>query len=362
MFISDENIFCFRASADRGKTLLLHDISARYSIISTIGLLKAKEIGFNSCIKSSNVMDCMVKNYLSSFSYGDTGLMLWADSIGDKSHSEVIWGKIQTYEDYFFRDKSACFSIMDIAWTLIGLSYYYTHAKNQNETARYTKRLANILRESFVDGSDLFAESSVVKRKNVLAARVQNRISSFASQAYPIAALAVYSRLLEEPAFLDIAERCVDSLCRLQGESGQWPWLYNCRTGTIADGYPVYSVHQGGMAPLALFELQQTLKTQRYMRPIFKGLQWLYGHNELSCPLLEWDRGIIWRAIQRRDSDHLGPYGIGWSGHCDRYLSAWTGGLSLEALFNKRLGLEILTETRPYEYGWYLWAFSDYAA
>jgi hypothetical protein len=359
MFVGNQNLFCFRSSLDACKKLRLHGTSARYSIISAIGLLKARDAGFNSQIDVSKVMDCLSQRYLSTLSYGDTGLMLWADSIGEKAHLEPIWGKIQAFEDYFFRDENACFSIMDIAWVLTGLSYYYAHAKNQKQVSRYSKSLANILKESFVPDTNLFAESSPVKRKNLLAARVQNRISSFASQIYPIAALAVYSRSFGDSTFIDIAERCAETLCRLQGDSGQWPWLYNCRTATIADGYPVYSVHQGGMGPFALFELQQTLKTQRYAQPIFKGLHWLQGHNELTYPVFDADQGIIWRAIQRRDSDNLGSYGIGWSGQCDRYLSAWVDGFSLEGFFNKRLGLEVLMETRPYEYGWYLWAFAD---
>jgi hypothetical protein len=116
------------------------------------------------------------------------------------------------------------------------------------------------------------------------------------------------------------------------------------------------------MGPFALLELQKTLKTTRYEEAILRSVNWLWGDNELTQPITDEDGRLIWRAIQRRDSDALGPYGIGPSGQCNRYLSAWCAGFNLEAFFNRRIGWEILRETRPYEYGWYLWAFAGHSS
>ncbi len=361
LYVSSEGLFCFRAYPQEDGNLRLDGLSLRYTIMSLIGLFRAREYGYNAKIDESRVLEGLVERYLPSAPYSEAGLMLWADSIRDRKYSETIWESIKAQEHYFFKsnEKEARYSSLRIAFLLTGLSYYYRRAKDREEVTRYCRRLCHILRSNFMEHSGLFREYSWIRRKNIIAAKAQNNVSSFAAQAYPIAALAAYSRLLEDPTSISIIKQCAETLCRFQGENGQWPWLYNVMTGTVVDSYPVYSVHQGGMGPFALLGLQETLKTKCYEEAIFKSLNWLWGANELRKPIVDAKDQIIWRAIQRRDSDALGPYGIGWSGQCNRYLAAWFSGLSLETVFNKRIGFEILRETRPYEYGWYLWAFSE---
>ena len=362
LYVPSEGLFCFRAYPQESGGLRLDGLSLRYTIMSLIGLFRAKECGYKVQIDGSKVLEDLIEKYLPSAPYSEAGLMLWADSIGDKKYSETIWQKIRTHEHYLFNfnEKDVSFSSLRIAFLLTGLSYYYPQARNQQEVARYCRQLGQILQSNFMEDSGLFRNGSWVRRRNILTARVENRVSSFASQVYPIAALAAYTRFVGDSTYMDAATKCAETLCRHQGEKGQWPWLYNAMTGEVVDSYPVYSVHQGGMGPFALFELHKTLKTNRYEASILKGLDWLWGGNELGKPIVDENDQMIRRAIQRRDSDALGQYGIGWSGQCNRYLSAWLGGLSLERVFNKMIGFEILLEMRPYEYGWYLWAFSDY--
>jgi hypothetical protein len=305
-------------------------------------------------------LNALISNYLPDLDYGDLGLLLWADSIADRKNSNLIWRKIQADNDYLFITQDSFFSMMDISWLLTGLCYYYVYTNNKKEVSKYCKHLADVLKSNFVEETNLFRDDSLLKRRNFMAVKVQNEITSFASQVYPITALSVYSQCFEDASYINIAEQCAMKICQFQGDYGQWPWLYNTTTGTVVDSYPICSVHQGGMAPFALLELQKTLKTTSYNSSIIKGFEWLYGNNELGYSILDQKRGIIWRAIQRRDSNNLGPYGIGWSGKCNRFLSAWFGGITLEQVFNKAIGFEVLMETRPYEYGWYLWAFSDY--
>ena len=49
----------------------------------------------------------------------------------------------------------------------------------------------------------------------------------------------------------------------------------------LCEGYPVYSVHQHAMAPMALLDLRAAGGTD-YMPAIAKGLQWLDSHPEKS--------------------------------------------------------------------------------
>ena len=50
--------------------------------------------------------------------------------------------------------------------------------------------------------------------------------------------------------------QCANAICNLQGPLGQWWWHYDSMTGRVAERYPVYSVHQHAMAPMALFAAQ----------------------------------------------------------------------------------------------------------
>jgi len=361
LYLPSEGLFCFRAYPEKTVPLKLEGTSVRYTAMSLIGLYQARAHGYRLQLDLSKVMEGLIRRHLPSALYPEKGLFLWADSIGDRKYSEAIWQAIQSDERYIFNPdrKYDQYPSMDIGLLLTGLSYYYPYANDQREVARYSKRLAERIQSNFIERTGLFREDVIIKRKNFLRARVQNTISSFASQVYPLTALAAYSRFLEDSTFIGTAQKCAETLCRFQGDKGQWPWLYNVTAGTLADSYPVYSVHQGGMGPFALFELQKALKTNRYETAALKGFDWLWGRNELGKPITDENQQTIWRAIQRRDSDAVGPYGIGPSGQCNRYLSAWCGGASLENFFNKRIGFEFLQETRPYEYGWYLWAFAD---
>ncbi len=47
------------------------------------------------------------------------------------------------------------------------------------------------------------------------------------------------------------------AICGLQGPEGQWWWHYDTRNGSVVEGYPVYSVHQHAMAPMALLDLRE---------------------------------------------------------------------------------------------------------
>ena len=87
--------------------------------------------------------------------------------------------------------------------------------------------------------------------------RFRSHVACFADQVYPIQALARYWRATGDRRALDAANRCAARIVDRQGSAGQWWWHYDVRTGAVVEGYPVYSVHQHAMAPMALFELQE---------------------------------------------------------------------------------------------------------
>src|SRR5208282_4187357 len=174
--------------------------------------------------------------------------------------------------------------------------------------------------------------------------RLRGRIGSFADQIYPIYAMSKFAKIfqLEDP--LGPALECASAICGAQGESGQWWWLYDARSGRISSRYPVYSVHQHGMAPMGLFAIEEATG-KCFKKNIYKGLRWIYGTNEPGVDMRHSAQNIIWRCVL------LG----------DKTQKYWEMALNLVRSPNQHIqprSLKILYEQRPYEFGWLLFALA----
>ncbi len=174
-------------------------------------------------------------------------------------------------------------------------------------------------------------------------------VGCFADQVYPIQALARLSSAEGDYSALDAAEKCADAICRLQGPAGQWWWHYDVDNGSIVEEYPVYSVHQHAMGPMALLELFEAGGGDRF-KHIIDGVQWLDRHPESRRPLVSDRHALIWRKIGRREPRKA-----------VRSISALTTRLKpgwrlpgLDAAFPPD---RLDHECRPYEFGWMLYAW-----
>jgi exopolysaccharide biosynthesis WecB/TagA/CpsF family protein len=174
-------------------------------------------------------------------------------------------------------------------------------------------------------------------------------VGCFADQVYPIQALARFSVAWHDQQALDAANACAKRICALQGPNGQWWWHYDIRNGTVVEGYPVYSVHQHAMGPMALLDLLEA-GGEDFTPSIVKGIEWLYTHPEISPELISVEQGVVWRKVCRKEPNKA-----------VRKISAlataiWPGaGLSvLTWLFP---ATKIDYECRPYEFGWLLYAW-----
>ena len=178
-----------------------------------------------------------------------------------------------------------------------------------------------------------------------IAGALRGHVGSFADQVYPIYALSKFGRAFAHEGALKRAQACAETICSAQGPLGQWWWHYDSRAGRMVGKYPVYSVHQDAMAPMALFALGES-SGQDYSTSIFKGLAWIYGQNELNLDLLGDSANIVWRCIYHSK------------------LTAYVEEAASLAGFGPRsripTGLRIRFEDRPYHLGWVLYAFSQY--
>jgi hypothetical protein len=129
-------------------------------------------------------------------------------------------------------------------------------------------------------------------------------VGSFADQVYPVQALARLHGSADDPEALATAETVAGVVCAAQGAAGQWWWHYDCRTGGVVEGYPVYSVHQHAMAPMALLDLSDAGGTS-HLDAIRRGLRWLADRPETGADLVLDEPPITWRKVARGDHRKL---------------------------------------------------------
>lgn len=201
----------------------------------------------------------------------------------------------------------------------------------------------------FEDRAQLFRGTAGAQRPRELA---RKNLTSFASQAYPLHGLAEFARVSGR-AVPQQALRAAETLVGAQGPLGQWWWIYSTRNGGVLDGYPVYSVHQHGMAFMALAPLER-LGGPSYRQALARGVEWLLGDNELGRSLVDEERRFIARCLQRRGADADGPSGMSRAQWRRVVWSSW--GLRPAAGTHDDGSFELLEEARPYELGWLLYA------
>ncbi len=176
-------------------------------------------------------------------------------------------------------------------------------------------------------------------RDATFAVRIRRRVATFADQIYSILALAHSAIALGEELAVP-ACRCADALLARQGPLHQWWWHYQPDSGAVTRHYPVYAVHQDGMAPMAFLTLAAA-GARAYRRHAWPGLEWI-GANELGCDLLDPGAGTVWRDVHV-EGGRVG----GWLRDIGE-LAGFTADGSAAT------GLALNRETRPYEWAWCL--------
>jgi len=177
---------------------------------------------------------------------------------------------------------------------------------------------------------------------------LRGHVGSFADQIYPILALVRYAARTGDPSALKAAETTARRIVDLQGSRGQWWWHYDARTGDVVERYPVYSVHQHGMAPMVLTELAEAGGTD-HREAVQRGFSWLWTHPECVEPLVAPTLGVVWRKVGRRE-----PF------KAARAAGAITSRVrpGAQVPFVDRIwpAGRVDYECRPYELGWLLYA------
>ena len=162
------------------------------------------------------------------------------------------------------------------------------------------------------------------------------RLGNFGDQIYAIYALATFARAfqIEEP--LAPALNCAHAIQALQGEKGEWWFLYDKKKDRVVNRYPILSWQQDGTAPVGLLALSEATG-QSFHEPIRKGLCLSAGEENVP------HGNLIWGSVHPRT----------------KRSQYWEAALSLLNISRppKQEPLCVYYETRPDHFGWMLYAF-----
>jgi hypothetical protein len=335
MYRPETGLFCF-SMRRTAKGIVPEGASRRYTAIVIIGLAGEEEHEVSSVLYGQSLgglCERIATDVHTVTNLGDVALTLWAASAVGPTHRGKILSRLTE-----LLPAERVYPTVEVAWALTAL------CKNREADAGpLAARLAERLIAGFNPKTGVFPH---VLGKN---SGFRSHVSCFADMVYPIQALAAYHKFAGDKKALDVAIQCAGKICELQGSAGQWWWHYDWRTGKVIEGYPVYSVHQDAMAPMALFALQEAGGPNRF-ESVRRGLDWIVRAPEINGPLIDTEAGVIWRKVNHRE-----PVKI-----C-RYIQA------AASRFHPKLrvpGLDLMFpptaidyECRPYHLGWLLYAF-----
>jgi len=342
MFVAEKQIFCFRV-LHTNQGLVSEGLSPRYTIMTLLGLREVERTGARIPFDVNAIYEALHRDTSWIQGAGDLGLMIWLTAVFVPGRIDDLFRrcKVETALERFSDAREA--RTMELAWFLAGLAHAGLSCPEKLSDLRELADKTYGLLEKNRGKSGFFGHLSTSKS---VAGLLRGRVGSFADQVYPIYALSKYAVAFQLEAPAKLALDCANAICEAQGELGQWWWLYESQSGRVSSKYHVYSVHQQGMAPMALIAVEEATG-KSFEQPIYKGLRWITGANELGEDMRDMSQGLIWRCIYPQQK-----YG--------KYLNVLR---SLVGLPNGKVSaadLKILYEDRPYELGWLLYAFGRF--
>jgi hypothetical protein len=334
--------FTVRPSGPAGRSL-------RYTAITLIGLTAAARAGFETRLDLDRLVRGLADRRREITNPGELGLLLWCLSDYQEEagpvHDDII-ARIPTTPA-----RLRGLTSTELGWLLSGLSRTAQVAPGHAEAADKAHAVYAALRANYTESTGLFCFGG--RAGGMVRRQLRRQLGFFDNQVYGIHSGVDYYRAFGDRGALQMAERCFQQVLQAQGPLGQWAWHYNVNTGAVVDRYPVYSVHQHGMGPMALLAVADATG-QGYDDALERSVAWVFGENELRRAMIDQDQGVIWRSIRRRIAH-------GKLIHVFKLLSLTRmqgAGNRLADMVNTPGQLDVDMECRPYEFGWLLWAFA----
>ncbi len=349
LYIPEAKAFCRTAVRSEQGQVVREAPSMRYTAMAMIGLAAQARLGNHADRDYEPAMDNLVQWAMGGQAPArDLGLVLWVLSLRQDRRADDLLNLIDVRRAELLAPTAAGDS-MELGWLLTGLGHWLTWKGQVPWVVDLATAAAEKLLLNQSIGSGLFTLSGRGRMRSVL----RRRLGSFASQVYPIVGLSACATAMGWGHLSAAARLCADRLCCLQGTAGQWWWIYSPRRGRVVLRYPVYSVHQDGMGPMAMLAVAQALNLDIYDPAISASLQWMTRHPECADEdLIDESQSMIWRAAQREPRSRTGAFGLGPRERRMLWLAAWTDRSDRRPF---RRGY-ICYECRPYHLGWVLLA------
>ncbi len=338
MYRPEERLFAFRLRRN-GQGEVLEGVSRRYTATVLIGLagedkhIAAEVLGSHS---REDLYKRLLDDIEESQELGEIALTTWAARMFQHPRARRAVDTLKR-----MNPASGEYSTIELSWALTALVIGGSEATDM----ALAERIADTLMGSFRQESGLFPHAPT--KTGLLAFR--GHVCCFADLVYPIQALSYYHQATGDARAAEVAISCAERICQLQGPEGQWWWYFDVRNGRVVERYPVYSVHQDSMAPMALFALAETCGLD-HSESIEKGLRWLFNPAEITGSLVDTERNVIWRRVGRHEPWRL-----------VRGLQAIASGLhpairlpAVDLVFPPN---SVDYESRPYHMGWILHAW-----
>jgi hypothetical protein len=345
MYRADTDEFVFtRAAGDATATPQQRGTSTRYAAIVALGAhwlgadQQRQVLGGHTV---AEYVGLLIGRLPRVRNLGDAALIAWAAA--QAGHDELPRA-LSALEELDDRRKPQY--VVEAAWVVAALAAARASADVEAHLAAARDRLLG----SRHAGRSLFPHATA----RGLLPWYRSHVACYADQVYPIQALARLHRSGDDPAALRAATACADRICELQGNGGQWWWHYDARTDDVVEGYPVYTVHQHAMGPMALLDLTEA-GGPSYREAIERGLRWITDPTELrgvegAEDIVRPEHAVTWRKVYRGDP---------------RKVVRAAKGLTTRVLPGRRLSglgrmfrpLAVDRECRPYEFGWLLFAW-----
>ncbi len=323
----------------------LKNDSFRYAAISQIGISKWLRYHAHDREMLPDLWPRISRGFERIDHVGDFALSLWAGIESGEGNCDQF---AQALEQCWDEQAGSC-NAVELGWIV----HACTISIRQSDF--FESHLRPVLDDAHKRLSCLFdAEHNLFQRHNrkEIHEVISRRVACFADQVYPILAMSTFGTTFDDKTSIDFAGRAVEQICRFQGDLGQWQWHYDVLGGKVCEEYPVFSVHQDAMAPMAIIAADRACGTN-HMKEIELGMRWLFGANELDMHMVLEDKGIIWRDIERREPNRFS--------RVVRSLCCLTGMDGLHKLTGKCFNRFIINyECRPYHLGWILYAWADY--
>jgi len=337
MFLPEKRLFCYRLKQTPGG-MVTEGVSHRYTMMTLMGLHRARAAGFKSPIDTDAVLWELAQDTSWIQNAGDLGLYLWLCALDCPDQLPSLLPQFDLDQALTCFPDSSERRTMEIAWFLSGISHLkLSGVPGLPPLGAVAERACRLLLAN-LGAHGLFGHQAA----RGLIGSIRGPIGTFADQVYPIYALTRFAQAFGDAEALQSALECGEAICRLQGPLGQWWWHYDSRTGRVASQYPVYSVHQDAMAPLALLPLGD-VASRDFTPEILKGLAWIAGSNEQGIDLRDSSKNLVWRCLFQ-----------------DKPRAYANELLNLAGLPSSAEGLHIRYECRPYHLGWALYAFAGH--